>query len=137
MPGDLALGEGAPEAFGIEGQWGLCMGAPQEWGKKDPILQRCTRLSSALGFRAKQRLYRISIRPDCSLEYLLGKEEVNMARCQGRAFEAKVSGIIISMCSCRGSHFGKIRPYPSGLRSPRPNINPRGNTALPISKKAA
>ena len=33
MPGDLALGERAPGAFDIEGQWGLCAGAPQDWEK--------------------------------------------------------------------------------------------------------
>ena len=36
MPGDLALGERAPGASGIEGQWGLCAGAPRDWGKWRP-----------------------------------------------------------------------------------------------------
>ena len=30
MPGDLALGGGAPREFGIEGQWGLCKGTPRD-----------------------------------------------------------------------------------------------------------
>ena len=51
--------------------------------------------------------------------------------------EAKVLGIIISMCSSRGGHFGKMWPEPSGLRSPKANKNPGGNTALPITKHAA
>jgi len=36
MCGDLAPGERAPGASGIEGQWGLCAGAPQDWGKRRP-----------------------------------------------------------------------------------------------------
>ena len=34
MCGDLALGERAPGASGIEGQWGLCAGALWDWGKR-------------------------------------------------------------------------------------------------------
>ena len=34
MLGGLALGGGAPGAFGIEGQWGLSTGAPWDWGKQ-------------------------------------------------------------------------------------------------------
>ena len=33
---DLAVGEGALRAFGIECQWGLCAGVPQDWGKWRP-----------------------------------------------------------------------------------------------------
>ena len=31
--GDLELGQRAPRAPGIKGQWGLCTGAPGHWGK--------------------------------------------------------------------------------------------------------
>ena len=60
-----------------------------------------------------------------------------MAHCGGRTLEAKVSGIFISVCSSRGGHFGKIWPHPSALRCPRPNNNPGGITAPPISKQAS
>lgn len=33
MPWDLALGGGAPTAFGVKGQQGLCAGAPRPWEK--------------------------------------------------------------------------------------------------------
>ena len=33
QPWGLALGGGAPRAFGFEGQWGLSTGAPQDWRK--------------------------------------------------------------------------------------------------------
>ena len=34
MSGSLALGGGAPRAFGIEGKQGMCAGAPQNWRKQ-------------------------------------------------------------------------------------------------------
>ena len=72
MPGDLALEEGGPREFGIEGQWGLCTGAP--WETETPFLKGTHRISCALGPRAKQRLHRnlaqISLQ---FLEELLGK----------------------------------------------------------------
>ena len=42
MLGNLAVEEKAPRASGIEGQWGLCVGAPQDWGKHRPHSERCT-----------------------------------------------------------------------------------------------
>ena len=42
-----------------------------------------------------------------------------MAGYGGRTLEAKVSGIIISVCSSRGGHFGKIWPHPSVNRLPK------------------
>ena len=36
MPGDVALGERAPRASRIEGQWGLCVGIPLDWEKWRP-----------------------------------------------------------------------------------------------------
>ena len=41
---------------------------------------------------------------------------------------------LISVCSSRGEHVGKIWPHSSGLRSPRPNNNKDGNAPPPISK---
>ena len=79
-----------------------------------------------------------------------GKTGVTVAHCRGRTLEASsrtleaisrtleaISGIIISMCSPIGGHFGKIWHHPSGLRSPRANNNLGGNIATPISKQAA
>ena len=56
---------------------------------------------------------------------------------RGRTLEAKLLGIFSSMSFSRGGHFGKIWPHPSALRSPRPNNNPGGITAPPLSKQAA
>ena len=56
----------------------------------------------------------ILVRPDCSSWRT--KQGVTVARCGGRILEAKVSGIIISVYSSRGGHFGKIRSYPSAKR---------------------
>ena len=80
----------------------------------------------------------IWVRPDCSSWRISWENRgVTVAHCGGRTLEAKLSGIFISVCSSRGGHFGKIWPHPSALRSPRPNNNPGGITAPPISKQVA
>ena len=43
---------------------------------------------------------------------------------------------LMSVNSSGVGHFGKISPYPSELRGPRPKNKPGGNTAPPISKQA-
>ena len=48
----------------------------------------------------------------------------------------KTLGNIQQLPFSGGGYFGKILPYPSALRSPRPNNNPGGITAPPISKQA-
>ena len=40
--GGLASGEGALKVLGLEGQWGLSAGAPQNWVKRDSTLGDCT-----------------------------------------------------------------------------------------------
>ena len=91
------------------------------------------RLSCAFSPRAKERLHR-NLGQTCLwfLEDLLGKQGVTVTHCGGRTLEAKVLGIIISMCSSRGGHFGKICPHPSVNRLPKeppgtqpPLISPR------------
>ena len=78
------------------------------------------------------------VRPTCcSWRISLENKRVTVAHCRGTTLEAKVSGIINSVSSSRGSHFGKIWPHLLGLRSPRPNSKPGGNTVPPINKKAA
>ena len=103
-----------------------------------PFLKGAHRLSRALGPRAKQGLHRNLGQTRLQfLGDLLGKQRVTMACCGGRALEAKLLGIFISVCSSRGGHFGKMQPHPTALRSPRPNNNPDSITAPPISKQAA
>ena len=68
------------------------------------------------------------------LEDLLGKQELTVARCEGVILAAKVSGIIISVCSSRGGHFEKIWHHPSDLRSSRPNNNPIITSANRVPK---
>ena len=138
-PGYLALGEEAPWAFGIEGYWGLFTGAPQDWGKQRLHSWKGTcRFSHALGPRAKQSLHRNLGQTWMQfLVYLLVKQRVNVAICGGRAMEAKLSGIFMSVHFSGGGHFGKIWPtHQSALRGPRANNNPGGMTALPLSKQA-
>ena len=53
MPGDLALGGGNPGAFGTEAQWGLCAGAPRDWGNGDSTLERCTKAFMSTGSQCK------------------------------------------------------------------------------------
>ena len=65
MSGDLSLGEGAPGASGIEGQWDLCAGAPQDWGNGDSALERCTQAFMCTGSQGRDSIG-IWVRPDCS-----------------------------------------------------------------------
>ena len=107
------------------------------WGNRYLILKRQHRFSCALGPRAKQKLHgNLGQTYLQFLEGLLGKQGVTVAHCGG-TLEAKVSRIIISICSSKGGNFGNIWPHPSALRSPRPNNKLGGNTSPPISKQAA
>ena len=55
----MALGRGAPRAFGIEGQQGMCVGAPQDWGKQRLHLRRThTGFHVHWGPRAKKGLHK-------------------------------------------------------------------------------
>ena len=69
----------------------------------------------------------ICVRPVCGSWRISWENGVTVARCE-RTLEAKVSTMIISVNSSRSGYFGKIWPHPSGLRSPRPNNNPGGNS---------
>ena len=130
MPGDLALGERAPRAFGIEGQWGLWV--PWDWGKQTPFLKGTHKLSCALDPRTKQRLHRNLDQTWLQfLEDLLGKYGVTVACCGGRTFEAKVSGIIMSECSFRGCHFEKSGPTHQGWEASNQTIIQVGSQPHP------
>ena len=115
MPEGLALGGGALRALGIEGWHGLCAGAWRDWGNQRLHSWKAQRLLCALGPRAKRMLHR-NRGQTCLLflEGLLGKKQVTVAHCGGKTLEAKVSGIIISVCSSRGDHFGKSGPTHQG-----------------------
>ena len=92
-----------------------------------PFLKGTHRISCALGLGAKQKFPKNLDQTWLQfLGDLLGKQGVTVACCWGRILETKLLWIFISMCSCRGDHFGKRLPHPSALRSPRPNNNPGG-----------
>ena len=137
-PGDLTSGGGTPRAFGIEGQRSLCTGDPQGWGK-----QRLHSWKAHPDFHVhwvpgqSRDSKGIWVRPACGSWRISWENRGGLAYCAGSTLEAKVLGIIISMSSSRGGHFGTIWPHPSALRSPRPNKKLGGNTAPPISKEAA
>ena len=110
MCGDLALGERVPGVPGIEGQWGLYTGAPQDWVNGDPILKRCPQNFTCTGSQGKAKSPQKS---GSNLTEVLGghpeKTEVNVACCEGRSLEAKLSGISsrVNISFSGGGHFGK------------------------------
>ena len=80
---------------------------------KTPFLKGTHRLSHALGPKAKQSLHR-KLGQSCLqfLEDLLGKQGLNVAYFEGKALEAQLLGIFISVPFSGGGHFGKIWPHP-------------------------
>ena len=124
MLGDLALGEGAHGAFGLMYRSYMRLGEIET-----PFLKSSHRVLQAL-VQSRDTIG-IWVRPACSYWW------ISRGKRGDCGLETKVLGIIISMCSSRGGHFGKIWPNLSGLRSPGPNNNPSGITAPPISKQAA
>ena len=106
--GDLALGEGAPGEFSIETQGSLCTSSMRLGEKETPFLKGVHRLSCVSGPRAEQSFHR-NLVLTCLwfLEFHLGKHWVTVPRYGGRALKTKVSGIINSMNTSGGSHFGK------------------------------
>ena len=140
MCGDPALGERAPGASGIEGQWGLCAGAPQDGGGNgDPILKRCIQTFTCTESQGKEKSPRES---GSNLTTVLGghpgKTGVNVACCEGRTLKAKLSGIFSSSAFLwRWPFWQNLAPPISQLlRSPRANNNPGGITAPSLSKQA-
>ena len=95
----------------------------------DSILERCTQAFMCTGSHGKAETPQES---GSDLTAILGGSPVktrgDCGSLWGKYIEAKVLGILISMNSSRGGHFGKIRPHASGLRSPRPNNNPGRNS---------
>ena len=106
-------------------------------GNGDPILKRRTQTFTCTEFQGKAKSPRES---GSNLTAVLGghpgKTGVNVACCEGRTLEAKLSGIFsISAFLWRWPFWENLAP-PSVLRSPRPNNNPDGITAPHLSKQA-
>ena len=103
-------------------------------GNRDPILKRHTQTFTCTESQGKAKSPRES---GSNLTAVLGghpgKTGVNVACCEGRTLEAKLSGIFSSCLSLEGAILGKSGPtHQSVLRSPRENNNP----APPLSKQA-
>ena len=87
------MGGGALRAFGIEGQWGLNTGAPQDWCKQRPFVEAAHRVSCALGPRAKKELPKnLGQTYLWVLKGLLEKERVAMAHCGGKILKMEALG---------------------------------------------
>ena len=102
MPGDLELEEGDSRTFDIEGQGGLYATAPQDWRKW--ILHSWKvhpRLHVHWVLGQSNDSIGIWLRPDCSSWRISWENRVSVACCGGTILEAKVLGIIISVCSYR------------------------------------
>ena len=108
-------------------------------GNGDPILKRHTQTFTCTGSQGKEKSpWESGSNLTAVLGGLPGKTGVNVACCEGRTSEAKLSEIFSSVPFSGGGHFGKIWPHLSvSLRSPRANNNPGGITASPLSKQAA
>ena len=134
------MGRKSPGASGIEGQWGLCAGAPQDWGKRRPILKRRTQMFTCTGSQGRARSPKES---GSNLTAVLGghpgKTGVNVACCEGRTLKAKALGNIQQHAFLSRWPFWEnlAPPISQLLRSPRASNNPGGITAPPLSKQAA
>ena len=131
MPGGLALGEGAPGAFGSEGQPGLCTGAPRDWGKRDSTLKGTLRSPCALGPRAEQGLHR-NLGQTClqGLKDLLGK-----GGWLPRLWQQNKWHSIVGIRG--GCHFQENLTPPIRAEKPQAKQQTRWEHTPPISKPAA
>ena len=96
------------------------------------LLEGTHSVSCMLGPMAKQGLHQNLDQTHWVLKDLLVERGVAEAPSGGKTLDAEFPGIIISMSSPVGCHFGKIWPHPSGLRRPRPN-NKQGALQLHAS----
>ena len=79
----------------------------------------------------------IWVRSDCSSWRISWENGLNVAPCWGEGHWRQSSWEYSSVCAFSGGgDFGKIWPHISALRNLRPNNNPGGITAPPISKHA-
>ena len=105
-------------------------------GKTDTqFLKGAHRFSCALGPRAKQSLHRnLGWTSLQFLEDFLGKQGETVDHCGGKTLEAKFLGIFISRAFLWRWTFWENLAPPISTETPRPNNNPDGITAPPISK---
>ena len=133
------IGRKSPQSIWHQRPVGLVCRSSMGLGEMySPFLRDAHRFTCALDPREKQRLHRnLGWTRLQFLEYLLGKQGMTVACCEGRTLEAKLLGIFISVCFSEGGHFGKMWPHPSFPRSPRPSNNPGEIITPSISKQAA
>ena len=102
-----------------------------------PLLEGAHRISSALGPRTKEGLYKNLGQTYLQImKGILGKQWADVACCGDRTLETEVLGMFISMSFPEGCYFGKIWPHPSGLRNPSPKNKQSRNMAPTTSKQA-
>ena len=106
-------------------------------GNRDPILKVHTDFLVHWVPGQSKVSIGIWVKPNCSSWGPLGKTGVNVACCEGRTLELKLSGIFSSGAFLWRWTFWENLPHPISqlLRSPRANNNPCGITAPPLSKQ--
>ena len=132
-PGGLAVGGGAPRASGVEGQQGVCAGAPPAWGKQT-LPKDTHRLLRALSPGAKQRL--LASGSDLPAD-LGGSPGKTGGGCGLWGKDTGGKGLSNSLlCELPGGgHSGKTWPPSPGLRSPRPNKQQAGWEHSPTQRQ--
>ena len=138
MPGDLALGERAPEHLALKASGTCAQELLGTGGNGDPILKRRTWTFTCPGSQGRARS---PWKSGSNLTTVLGghpgKTGVNVACCERRTLKAKLLGIFSSHAFLWRWPFWENLAPPSVLRSPWANNNPGGITAPPLSKQAA
>ena len=118
--GALALGERAPRASVIEGQWGLCAGVHGIGGNGDPNIKRHTQTFTCTGSQGKAKSPQES---GSNLTPVIrgppGKTGVSVACCGGKTWETMLLGILSSMPFSGGGHFGKNLAPPISTEMPQ------------------
>ena len=108
MCGDLAWGERAPEHLALKASGACVQELHKTGGNGDPILKRCTQTFTCTESQGKAKSPRES---GSNLTAVLGghpgKTGVNVACCEGRTLEAKLSGIFSSCLSLEVAILGK------------------------------
>ena len=109
-----ATGRKSPGASGIEGQWGLCAGAPQDWGKQIPHSRKAHTGFHVHWVPGQSKVFiGIWVKPDCSSWRTSWEKWGKHGFLWGRTLEEKLLGIFNSMPFSGGGHFEKIWPHPS------------------------
>ena len=113
-------GRKSPRASGIEGQWGLCTGAPWDWGKWRPHSQKA---HTDFHVHRVPGQSKVSIGIWSKLNAVLGehpgKTGVNVACCEGGTLGTKLSGIFSSMPFSGGWPFWQNLAPPVSAEKPQ------------------